>query len=518
MFRHRWVRRTSLGLAVLFVLVVAGFFALRYNMHRTGVQRRDAITAHLDATDPGWRLDELDLARGQLPDDENSTLLIPQFKTALGGRRTYASRPNNLSLYDGVPPNHQLDDEGADVLDRTLDGLGPALSVAHEFRDRPRGVRHYNFTPDIIGTLAPDLQETRSVVTALDLEAEWLSRDGRPGAALQLVPVMLNAGRSIDREPFLIAALVRMAIGNIAARRVERVLALGEPRGRLAEVQAALFAEAESNVYWDGLRGERAAMDRLYTNLQNGVLPPEFLVALTDGFGGPVPKPSTATRARAWAHQPYVPGDHAAFLDKVTRALEVRHLPDHQQRAALKEIDASNDRTLPKKRQTRIASLLLPSVTRIHESSLRQRAWLRCAAVAIACERFRQLNGRWPDGLDEIPSDILAAVPLDPFDGKPLRYLRREDGVTIYSVGPDETDDGGNIPERSASQREPGYDIGCRVYDVPHRGLPPVPRFDPLPDFDLELGEPSWSPFRTVIPPERPVTPLPEPREVGEGM
>src|SRR5262249_42419649 len=151
--------------------------------------------------------------------------------------------------------------------------------------------RRYQIKPDVFGTLMPDLQETRMVATALDMEAEWLSRNDHPGAALQLVVSLVNAARSMDREPFIISALVRMAIENITARRVERTLAIGEPRGRLAEVQAVLLAEAEADVYWDGLRGERACIDRLYTNLQNGVLPPEFLVAVLDGFGRPA-KPS----------------------------------------------------------------------------------------------------------------------------------------------------------------------------------------------------------------------------------
>jgi hypothetical protein len=510
MFRHRWVRRVGLGLIAVFLLVVAGFFALRYNMQRKGVKRMEGITAHLDATDPRWRLDDLDVDRGHLPDEQNSILLVPRFKAAQGGRFD-DFRSDKSGLYEGVPPNHRLDDEGAAALDRALDGNGAAVAVARSFRDYPRGLRRYTITPDVIGTLTPDLQETRTVARALDLEAEWLTREGRTGAALQLVPAMLNAARSIDREPFLITALVRMAIDGIAVRRVERTLALGVPAGGLAEVQAALLTEAEADVYWAGMRGERAGLDRLYTNLQNGVLPPEFLVAAIDGFNMRMPKNSMAVRARAWAHQPYLPNDHAIFLETITRVIETRRLPEHEQRAAIKAIELPS----PKKRETTIARQILLAFNRLHDSSMRNKAVLRCAGVAVAVERFRQLNGRWPDGLDEIPSDILAAVPADPFDGKPLRYLRRDDGVTIYSVGLDEMDDGGNLPRQSANFREPGYDFGCRLYDLPHRGLPPLARPEPLPDFELELlGEPSWSPFRTVIPPERVVPPLPEPREV----
>src|SRR4051812_22880838 len=177
MFRNRWVRRVGLGLLSVFLLVVGGFFALRYNMHRKGVHRLNAITAHLDATDPRWRYDEIDADRGQLPDDQNGAALVPRFKAALGGRRIDNSRPDKSGLLDGVPVNHRLDEEGVESLDRALEGTEAAVAVARMFRDRPRGLRRYALKPDVWSTLLPDVQETRQVVTALDMEAEWLSHD-----------------------------------------------------------------------------------------------------------------------------------------------------------------------------------------------------------------------------------------------------------------------------------------------------------------------------------------------------
>ena len=79
--------------------------------------------------------------------------------------------------------------------------------------------------------------------------------------------------------------------------------------------------------------------------------------------------------------------------------------------------------------------------------------------------------------------DILAAVPLDPFDGKPLKYVRRADGVTVYSIGLDETDDGGTILD-GGPNKLPGQDIGFRLYDVNQRGLPPLPRDEPVGERD----------------------------------
>lgn len=513
MFHNRWSRRVAIGLFAAFLLVVGGFFALRYNMHHKGVNRHRAITAHLNATDPHWRYDDYESDRGQLPDDQNSALLIPRFKAAMNARYFDNSRPDKTGLYDNVPPNHELDEEGVDTLDRVLDENAGAVAVARTFKDIPHGLRRYAIKPDVISTLLPEVQETRQIAIGLDLQAERMSRLGHPGAALQLIPAMLNVGRSIDREPFLICFLIRVACEQMVMRRVQRILALGEPKGHLAEVQAALLQEAEAELYFEFLRGERATMDLFYTNLQNGVLPPEYIVAAIDDFSPRSIKPSTAVRARAWAHEPYLPNDHAVFLELMTRAIEVRQLPDAQRRAAIKAIEVP-----PRKRPTAIVRMIFPNCLKMHDAGVRLRAGLRCAGVAIAVERFRQLNGRWPESLDEIPSDILAAVPLDPIDGRPLRYVRREDGVTVYSIGMDEIDNGGNIPDPPATLIAPDSDIGVRLYDPQHRGLPPLPRYPRLIGDDLGPWGPPGPP-----PPGFPLDdpPLvrgraPEPRELDD--
>jgi hypothetical protein len=46
---------------------------------------------------------------------------------------------------------------------------------------------------------------------------------------------------------------------------------------------------------------------------------------------------------------------------------------------------------------------------------------------------------------------MLPALPIDRFDGQPLRYRIGEDGPMVYSVGSDREDDGGVLPPVSAS-------------------------------------------------------------------
>ena len=76
------------------------------------------------------------------------------------------------------------------------------------------------------------------------------------------------------------------------------------------------------------------------------------------------------------------------------------------------------------------------------------------AVAAIAIRRFEMANGRVPGSLDELVPNYLPAVPFDPFDGRPLRYKRKEvNSFALYSVGTDGKDDGGDTSLGKQSSR-----------------------------------------------------------------
>lgn len=82
-------------------------------------------------------------------------------------------------------------------------------------------------------------------------------------------------------------------------------------------------------------------------------------------------------------------------------------------------------------------------VVRSAESMHRHAIMLRVLLAQTAVEAYRLHRGRYPDQLDELVPDFLAAVPDDGYLPGPLRYRRTADSYVCWSVGPDLTDDGG---------------------------------------------------------------------------
>ncbi len=92
--------------------------------------------------------------------------------------------------------------------------------------------------------------------------------------------------------------------------------------------------------------------------------------------------------------------------------------------------------------------------------------------MAVAIERYRLDNaGALPETLDRLVPKYLADVPMDPTDGGPVRYVRDAASYTIYSVGSDGVDNGGDLSselrsviERGGGRRDiRGKDQGVRV-------------------------------------------------------
>jgi hypothetical protein len=56
---------------------------------------------------------------------------------------------------------------------------------------------------------------------------------------------------------------------------------------------------------------------------------------------------------------------------------------------------------------------------------------------------YREVNGKYPDKLEDLVPGHLASILLDPFDGQPLRMKRSGEDVLLYSIGRHLKDDGG---------------------------------------------------------------------------
>src|SRR5262249_47959001 len=152
--------------------------------------------------------------------------------------------------------------------------------------------------------------------------------------------------------------------------------------------------------------------------------------------------------------------DRAGYLRAMNRIVATSKLPTEKLLDEFERIDVSADPTF---------ALLVPALQKVVNAHVRNQAKLRCLLAALAAERYRREQGTWPASLHAlVQAGYLKAVPLDPYDGQPLRYKWLADGVLFYSIGPDRTDNGGVIDLQNPIR--PGTDMGIRLWNAEARG------------------------------------------------
>jgi hypothetical protein len=457
---RRWLKRLGKGLLIAVILIACRMVWRHYQVTN---KLKEAL-AELDRAEPGWRLKEIEAVREQIPEEENSARVVVAATKLLPANWP---SPELDKLFTHLAPEEQLDPDDFARLKQELENVRSALKEARKLASVPRGRHHIKYERNVHDTLLRDQFEGRRIARLLVLDALRFDQECDPQNALISCRGALNTGRALGDEPLAASQLVRTNDVASACQGVERALAQGEaPQEELADFQKLLDDEDAFPDLLITARGEHAADQETFDALECGDSP---ISSLRDG------RPDWHERLFGFLYRDNLRDEHPIMLALMSRWVTIAALPSWEQEAAEQQFN-QDIQDLPK---TAILNrLLLPALTKLGEVSRRKHAYLRCLNVALAAERYRREKKTWPDSIDKLCPKYLAVVPIDSFDGQPLRYRRLEDGVMVYAIGNDGVDDGGNLDREHPNQ--PGVDVGYRLWDVEQRRQPPRPK--PLPN------------------------------------
>jgi hypothetical protein len=514
--RRRWL--IWIGVPVL--LLVGGAIGVYvYLEHQADLAIREAL-AETDRLEPnGWRLDDLEQQRRAAAPkkEENAAVTVGNVKTLMGtpwpprpiapiqegpGIEPVpgAGEPAGMAPGDGMvgamgggpaqlaslddrvalPVEVQMDATLTAELRDELRKIQEAVQLADRLADQKEGHHDINWPANPIGALVPWVQDTRSVASMLRFRALLQAQDGDLDGALRSARAILGAGRSLSDDPTLIGLLVRIAVQSIAVGSIERTLAQGVPSAEALKLtQRMLEEEAAEPSFQRALRGERAVNQGVCEYLMNG----GGSFADLDG-----PRPSSGgirASLENLGQKRIVKRGYPVMLRTLNESVDIAGLPVEQQKPAWDQMDEKIKRQAG---DNALVRLLLPALQKVAQSNQRNQTRLRTAICAIAAERFRQEHKRWPHSLAELTDGkYLSSVPVDPYDGKPLRCKELPDGFIVYSVGPDETDNGGVMNREHPLEK--GTDIGFQLWNPEHRRQRPAELL-PAPAEGVDQGMP----------------------------
>jgi hypothetical protein len=420
---------------------------------------RDAI-AETTKSDPHWLMHDIEARRIAIPDSENSALVVQAGKRLCPGD-TYLSQHFDAIEDLGEYPDSVANEGQKLALADYLKLYSAALVEYRKLTDMSRGRFPITLSPDIVSTPNSHIMDVREACVALRyLAYERIDANDANGAADAIIAAF-NSARSIGDEPFWNSIKVRIFCDAIPTGACERFLAQTEANdATLARIQSVVESELREPLFLQAMRGQRAFCFAGYEYVRQHPIQSRLQGRMQGAWG---------SHKIDWII--FLPGSidqgQAEMLLHMNDAVRIAARPYEEHLDAFIAWDQKTN-TL-----SEVAQQLAPSGERLSQEFLRHQAHLRCLQVAIAAERFRQQHQKWPDALaDLVAKKLIATVPLDPFDGKPLRWKTVINGRVIYSIGKNRVDDGGNF-QRVIVNNEDHSDVGFRLYDPDKRRQPP---------------------------------------------
>ena len=390
---------------------------------------------------------------------------------------TFTDLPACALFYRGNTNYPQAAPEAApaQVILTALGRFGPELKELREAaaaRPESRFPVHYEEVPSW-GILLPHLSRVKSLTMLCQMRATALLDAGQPAAAFDDLSLGLRLSDSLRSEPLLIDHLVRIAALGFDLQTVrEGLLRHAWSEGQLTEIEGYLAQVNLLAEYKHVMYGERAcATEGIdYLRRRGFRADPDALSAIGGGEGSPALRliPSGMFRQN---------------MLTISRFFEDLTLPavDERARRVSPELSMKGQRAIEEMRRgpyTLMAKLLLPALGNAVRKSAVMQTYLDATRVGCALERHRLANGKLPASLDGLVPRFLAAVPSDVINGRPLRYRPDPDGgYVVYSVGWNQTDDGGVLAwsketeaKRGPRARRLGVADGrevSRVFELP---------------------------------------------------
>jgi len=346
-----------------------------------------------------------------------------------------AARFRSSTNYPNVP------DSGKPARD-ILAALESRKAVFEELKaasGRPEcrfGVRY----EDSVEALLPHLVWLKAAGHLLQIRAVAQLETGNRVAAVEDVFLILRLADAAGSDPILISMLVRFAIESQAASafwqgwRDQRWT--GEDYQRFQTLFEAIDTREAAIA---ALRGERIFGSSLMDLLLRD--PARYAAALSGDDGsqqtGAVGLSLRLTPS-GWLRQNQTA--HSRWLDGVVQ--QAQEAPAGLGLSVTaRSIDTDFGGASP---YHFLVRLMAPSFSNVFKKA--DRSLVRCLLLSTTCaiERYRAETGHLPATLADLAPRYLQVAPIDPMDGKPLRYQARSDGhFELYSVGLDGLDDDG---------------------------------------------------------------------------
>lgn len=320
----------------------------------------------------------------------------------------------------------------------------------------------------------PPFGEIKVLTQWFRAECQLALRNGRPADAVIPLVANIKLPKLLREDRLAISELVRYAIGAMAKVATwEALQADGWLDADLAQIQSAWMEQGFVGDIASALEGERVYTLSIYGTVRSsnddafdlifGM--EDFLAIFGDDSGSswwrdkleqvPGYQPSLEflqrnTFCRLWRFA-WLDQDEFRYLKRMQTLLEAARNANQlkSQLAVQPTINALESESEHLSFYDRLRFPMQQTIfplTRLSERATRAELDRSLAIAAIALKRNSLRYGKFPATLAALVPEFITSVPVDYMDGQSIRYRLNSDGsFTLYSVGKDGKDDGGDL-------------------------------------------------------------------------
>ncbi len=449
--RKRTVKILKIIAIVLIVLSLIYAIAV-------GVSAAKLRRVYADLKKDGRPMKQADVIPPEVPDSENAALLYESAALLL---KAQPSPDENLLEYlgkkqaardMGPSPNRNLleylgglsdkfikesiEPDKLDELQQLIeqDVVTQALSIVEQASQR----RSCRFNHDYnagINMLMPNLSHLRRLSFILSAKACLEARAGNSDSAWNIVRIQLRLADALLTEPIIISQIVRYGMIRLSCRTIREVCEIAPPNEQqFRSVEELLAGLDEVAPMVRGIDGERMIFGEWAFNL-----PKNELYKIIPDIGYPKDMFGIIYRLIIFrmTFKPLSLANHAAYIRFMHKSVELFEDPSSHVTAYLKEKERHEERY-------NLNNFLKPAIFRLKTIHSEMTAELLITRAGLTLLQHKQSRDAFPDTLEALKlSDT-----IDPFSAEPLRYKAQGQDFVLYSIGPDEKDNGGSPKQK----------------------------------------------------------------------
>jgi len=279
-----------------------------------------------------------------------------------------------------------------------------------------------------------DLSWVRVCARWLGYHATFEAFEGNPAEVVEDLTAGLRLADGLATDPLFISQLSRYVLADMMCAFYQVVkVSSGFPPGSQDRLLSQISATAAREGLVHACEGETGLILGMFSDVRNA-RSRKALGNLLPGL--PLGKQITSLYASTIA-RPWLNMDECTLAQTIERVRIAARQPYCEARTDLNELGEA----MPSTRL--VCRMLFPTMKALFSAQAKHEARMDLWRIGIAVEKYHSEYGHYPLTLDVVSSDLGGTLPLDPFTGQPYRYVPSADKYLLYSLGPNQIDDGG---------------------------------------------------------------------------